>query len=162
VSSPRASRRDGLDLQPRLEDLNLAALRLRVADLRRDVLVDVAAGDGVVEDLPHRLRDVPGGTRRQSLAPGGELRNMEAIEANVAEGGRGVPQSRLARCERVLLGDVLREELVDEFPKGQVTSCERTETNAVEDALERIRGLGGDGARAGFTAGPVEGRSGGP
>jgi hypothetical protein len=50
----------------------------------------------------------------------GELWNMETIEANVAEGGRRVAQSRLEGRERVLLGDMLVQELVDEFPKRQI------------------------------------------
>lgn len=68
-----------------------------------------------MKDLSQSLRDVPRGTSRQSLSPRGELGDVQTIETNVTEGGGRVAQSRSQRRERVLLGDVLREELGNEL-----------------------------------------------
>ena len=73
----------------------------------RDVLVHVPAGDRVVQHLTQCLHDVPRRTRRESLPPRSETRDVEVVEAHVAERGGGVRSRAFNVADAVLLGDVL-------------------------------------------------------
>ena len=107
----------------RFERQDLAALRLRVRDLVRGVLVEELHPDRVVQHLPQRLHDLPGRPFRQLLPPLADRARLEPVNAKVAPpadavaGGtvERVPQSFAEGPPRVLLARVLIQVLVDEL-----------------------------------------------
>lgn len=105
---------DRLKLDPGSERLDLVTLRLRVLHLPGHVLRDVPARNRVGEHLPEGLDDVPGRAGREPLPPGGELVDHQPVEPLRAEGVPGVPEPGSQGGDRVVLGDVLVEVLVDQ------------------------------------------------
>jgi hypothetical protein len=90
-----------------LEGGDLAAFRLRVVHLDRDVLGDVAAPDGVVQHLPHGFVDVPPRTLGQPFPPGRNLGNLQHVQAAIIERTGDVLQPERQSRDGVVLRDVL-------------------------------------------------------
>lgn len=131
---PRADLVGGcVDLLPGGERPYLPSLRFRVRHLDGDVALDEVRPDGVAQDLPERLVDLPGGPLGQPSPPGGDLAHVEAVDRHGAECVLGVAEPVAEVRDRVVLGDVLGEELVDQIGESEVAAWGKRQAAAPRD-----------------------------
>jgi hypothetical protein len=98
--------RDGLWLGDRAEGGNLSPLWLRVGDEAGDVLIEQLRPDGVVQDLPQRLRDRPGRASWKLPPPRSDFRHRQPVGPKVLPGRparrasapRSHSEGELSRC----------------------------------------------------------------
>jgi hypothetical protein len=85
--------------------------------------------------------DVPGRAFGKTLAPGADLGHLQPLEPLTAESGGGVVQAVDERVDRVLLGDVLREVLVDEPLDRQVAMLRHAGADSLQVAVRGCASL---------------------